>query len=118
MNRHLHGRARAHLRLDPKRAFLPEGTPRHVEQIGDAEIFERLKCQGAGVQKGGETKDRRRHMRHDAERATERGDHAGARPARKAGRQGVENAGPRRHDDDERCQKEIETHAPALPRES
>jgi len=48
-------------------------------------------------------------VRHDAQRAAERGYHAGARAARKAGGQRVEHARAGRHDDDERGDQEFET---------
>ena len=66
---HLQGRACAGLPLYCQCAQFLQRHPRHPEQIGDAGIFEHLEGDRAGVQECGEAEDRRRHVRHDAERA-------------------------------------------------
>ena len=103
-------RARAELLLDPQRAAFAQRAPRHVEQIRDAEIFEGLERQRAGVQQRRKAENRRRHVRHDAKRAAERRDDAGARAAREPGRQGVDHAGAGRDHDDERGDEEFPGH--------
>ena len=103
----LHRRTRPGFLFDLERAMLAKRLPGHIEQIGDADVFEGLERQRAGVQQRRQPQDRRRHVRDDAERAAERRDDAGAGTARKADRQRVEHARAGRHDDDERGDREI-----------
>jgi hypothetical protein len=102
--------------FDAERAALAERAPRHVEEIGDAEVLEGLERDGARVQERSHAQDRRRHVRHDAERAAEGGDDAGARASREARRQRVEHAGAGRDDDDEGGDEKIHGHGGALER--
>ena len=66
------------------------------------------------MQQGGQTQDRRRHVRDDAEGATERGDDAGAHPPRETGGQGVEHAGARGRDHDQRRDQKLDAHGVPL----
>ena len=111
---HLHGRTRRPPPCRPAARRARAAPPRHVQQIGDAEILQRLEGERAGMQQGGKAHDGRRHVRHDAERAAERRHHAGARAARQAGRQRIEHAGAGRCDDDQGCDQEIDAHAAPL----
>ena len=47
---HLRGRARRDVPFSTLSAPLPQRVPGHVEQVGDAEIFQRLEGERAGVQ--------------------------------------------------------------------
>lgn len=67
---------------DVQAAALLQRVPRHVEQVGDAQIFDRLEGECAGVQQRRQPGDGGRHMRNDAERATKSSDNAGARHAK------------------------------------
>src|SRR5689334_18423114 len=55
-------------------------------------------------------------MRNDPEGAAEGSDHAGLRPARKAGCERIEHAGSGRGDDDQRGDQEVEAHGAAFPK--
>jgi catechol 2,3-dioxygenase-like lactoylglutathione lyase family enzyme len=92
-HRHLRRRTGPDLLLHPQGAALAQRVPGHIQEISDAQIFERLEGERAGVQERRQSHDRGRHVRNDADRAAERGHHARARSAREAGRQCVENAG-------------------------
>jgi hypothetical protein len=63
-----------------------------------------------GLEERRQTDDRRGHVRDNAERALERSDDAGARPARKTGGQHIENAGAALHDDDQRRHQKLDAH--------
>ncbi len=87
--------------------------PGEVKQIGDADIFEDLEGDGAGVEQRGQPEDGGGHVGDDAERAAEGGDDTGAGPPRKAGGERVEDAGARCRDDDQRGDEKFEAHGDA-----
>jgi hypothetical protein len=108
---HLGRRARAvFLYFHAQRAALAKRAPGHVEQVRHAQIFQDLEGKRAGVQERREPHDRRRHVRDDAERASERSDDARPRPSREAGRQREQNPGAGRDDDDQRRHQKFDAH--------
>ncbi|KAF1858123.1 hypothetical protein Lal_00010642 [Lupinus albus] len=96
--------------VDLQRTVFPQRVPRHVEKIGDPQIFDDTEGQRTGVQYGGKAGDGGKQMRHDAKRAAERRDDARPRPLRKTGGQRVDHAGSGRRGDDERCDEEFGCH--------
>lgn len=107
---HVPGRARIDMIGDLQGTPLAKCLPGHVEQIGDAEILDRLEQERAGVQYRREPEKRRSDMRHDAERRGESRENAGASAARQRRRQRIEHAGAGRRHDDQRGQKEFGAH--------
>ena len=97
--------------LDLQRAVLAQRLPGHVEQVGDAGIFHDLEGERAGVEQRRKAGQRGDQMRHDAERAGKRREHAGAPSAREARRQRIDDAGSGRCDDDQRGEEEFDAHA-------
>ena len=93
-----------------QRALAAPNRPRHVEKVGDAGDFEGLERQGTGVEQGRQAEHGRCHMGHDPERAPQRRQNAAAPAPRQADGDGVEHAGARCDDDDQRGEEEVRGH--------
>ena len=112
---HLKRRAGAGLLLDRQRAVLAQRRPGQIEKVGDADILEDLEGDRAGMKQRGKPEDGGGHVRDDAERAAEGGDDARPRAARQARGKGVEHAGSRCDDDDQRRNQKLDAHGDLYP---
>jgi hypothetical protein len=66
------------------------------------------------MQQRGQSQDRRRHVRDDAEGAAKRRDDAGTQSPRETGGQRVEHAGARGRDHNQRREQKLDTHGAPL----
>lgn len=99
-----------HVPLDLQGAVFFQALPRQVQQVGDTYVLEHLEGQCAGMQQGGDTGQGGDHVRNDAQCAAERRDDAAPGAACQSGRDGIDHAGPGRHDHDQRGDKELDAH--------